>query len=1033
MNAAPVGPTLSVAAKAKDPAADDGALSADRPFPGLRPFTFADRAYFFGRERQIYALYRLLESGRFIAVIGSSGSGKSSLVLAGLLGLLSEEAAEPHGPNWVCRDMRPGSRPLSRLASTLACLAENGDADGAARRRDRIDWRLRQSSFSFEAALEEAGGLRGRSLLLVVDQFEELFRFGLAGVGPRRLALDETRAREEATQFVQILLDADRRRLENVRVLITMRSDFIGDCAFFRGLSEAVSLTQYLVPNLTHSQLEDVIRKPIEEAGATIEPELVERLINDSGDGLDQLPVLQHCLMRLWDCAGDAANARARQPEPKPRRLTRDTYRDIGGIAEALSRHADQILGDCVGDQKLAAEQAFRALSELDREGRAIRRALPFDQLLAEAGVSEKDLRAVLDRFRAPSCSFLVPPTSASPMLAVEDRLDIGHEALLRRWRTLAGDSALLSSPAAKGWLAEEDEDGRHYRLLVSMLGEDGQDSGTLPKPEETDRWWAERPRTRAWANRYGGRLEDVRKLIDENIAAKRQLREAQRRSKRNRILLASLGVAGVLAALAWGVVLRQEEIDKSAMRSAKTLLEKVLEAYNDKSLDPAGAASLAAISGQFLDEARKASETSAADLLWGQALDVEVDLKANLGRNSEALDLARRAKSVGLSLTASNPRAQDSLQLLYDSTIRVGNALAGMGDARDLEALKREALKREALNEYDEAVGVAGKIDDKTGAGYLIDGHMKIGDIHQDLKQFPEALAEYKSGLSTCEAALSKDPQSSNLLRNEGKAFFRIAEFLRTQKSLDEARTFFRKALEVQDALVARNAQEALAGQKKLDPSLKSNLSETYTQWALLEKKAGNLHLALAKLQRGIALDEELRASQPSSLKWLYDLAPNYRLAAEILEHSPDQALDYYRKLFDARRNLAFPSQRDPESLEKFAEAAKLVGDHSSGVPRFEAYRAAVSTWGRLIDDPKVYSSATTHFDDVEGFARVFAKAGDWLDAQTAYRVAMKIAVLNYVENPSDTPWRDKAEAAERALVATEKPAETAPADPRH
>src|SRR5208283_3415783 len=105
MNVAPSAPALSAEATARDPAADEAALSAERPFPGLRPFTFADRAYFFGRERQVYALYRLLESGRFIAVIGSSGSGKSSLVLAGLLGLLDEETRDPNGPKWICLDM----------------------------------------------------------------------------------------------------------------------------------------------------------------------------------------------------------------------------------------------------------------------------------------------------------------------------------------------------------------------------------------------------------------------------------------------------------------------------------------------------------------------------------------------------------------------------------------------------------------------------------------------------------------------------------------------------------------------------------------------------------------------------------------------------------------------------------------------------------------------------------------------------------------------------------------------------------------
>jgi hypothetical protein len=306
MNVAPPGLAAS-AFSAAPSAGDESALSADRPFPGLRPFAFADRAFFFGRDRQKFALYRLVEAGRFIAVIGSSGSGKSSLVLAGLRGLLAEETANPGGSNWVCLDMRPGATPLKRLATALARLSESDTADGAAKRRDRIEYGLRQSSFSFESALKEAGGLGDRTLLLIVDQFEELFRFGRVGLGPRRARIEEARARDEATQFVQILLDADRRRLEKVHVLITMRSDFIGDCAYFHGLSEAVSATQYLVPNLTRGQIEEVIRRPVEEAGATIEPELVERLINDCGDELDQLPVLQHCLMRLWDRAGARA------------------------------------------------------------------------------------------------------------------------------------------------------------------------------------------------------------------------------------------------------------------------------------------------------------------------------------------------------------------------------------------------------------------------------------------------------------------------------------------------------------------------------------------------------------------------------------------------------------------------------------------------------------------------------------------------------------------------------------------------------
>ena len=139
--------------------------------------------------------------------------------------------------------------------------------------------------------------------MLVVDQFEELFRFGLAGLGYRGGSVEEARRGMRRRSSCRSCSTRPP-RIQNVRVLITMRSDFIGDCANFHGLSEAVSATQYLVPNLTRSQLEEAIRKPIEKAAGTIEPELVERLLNDCGDELDQLPVLQHCLMRLWDRAG---------------------------------------------------------------------------------------------------------------------------------------------------------------------------------------------------------------------------------------------------------------------------------------------------------------------------------------------------------------------------------------------------------------------------------------------------------------------------------------------------------------------------------------------------------------------------------------------------------------------------------------------------------------------------------------------------------------------------------------------------------
>ncbi len=252
-----------------------------------------------------------------------------------------------------------------------------------------------------------------------------------------------------------------------------------------------------------------------------------------------------------------------------------------------------------------------------------------------------------------------MPSLSVSPTLAADERIDIGHEALLRRWKKIAGKPEAVDPKTGRpppGWLAEEQIDGQRYHTLVSLLdGAAGGERATLDDPERTKDWWEHLPRTAAWADRYGGKFEQVKKLIDDAI-------EAKGRSKRNRRLAAALGVAVVLGAAGWMWIAHeraQAKLDKSAMTSAKSLLEDVLQAYTDKSLDLAGARSLAAISAQFLDNVRQSSKTSAADLLWGQSLNDEADLYAILGNNVQSLAVAKQAKDVAQSLMQSNSDAQ--------------------------------------------------------------------------------------------------------------------------------------------------------------------------------------------------------------------------------------------------------------------------------------------------------------------------------------------------------------------------------------
>jgi len=501
-------------------------LSAQQPFAGLRPFEFADRAYFFGRSEQVYALYRLTAFG-FIAVIGSSGSGKSSLVRAGLFPLLLEP---DDGKPWCVAVLRPGDDPLGHLADAVAGLApgdEDEDAADRAARRDRVGHLLARSSAGLAEALAELPRLAGRRVLIVVDQFEELFRY--AGSDDDKVA--GAQWREKAASFVQLLLQLHRRQ-STAHVMITMRSDFIGDCAQFPKLPEAVSDVQFLVPSLTRMQREEAIRGPIRKAGGTIEPGLVERLLNDVGYELDQLPVLQHCLARTW------GHAQARSTPPA---LTVDDYRFVGEMDGAISQHADEIMRDLPGLEPVV-EQVFRALCERDSEGRATRRALAFRRLVDETGMPEADVRRVVDRFRAADCSFLLPSTDAVPALQDETRIDVVHESLLRRWERITGSGAVR-----RGWLDDEDEDGRYYRSLLARI-DGGETTLPLDRVEERYRWWTSRPRTAAWAERYGGGHDRVAQLFDDS-------RRALRQRRRSRQLLA-IGTAVTAIAIITGIAL---------------------------------------------------------------------------------------------------------------------------------------------------------------------------------------------------------------------------------------------------------------------------------------------------------------------------------------------------------------------------------------------------------------------------------------------------------------------------------------------
>src|SRR5262245_61568750 len=193
-----------------------------------------------------------LEDSAFVAVVGSSGSGKSSLVRAGLLPLL--RGGFLFGTDdWKIAVVRPGHEPYQRLARKLAAFREDIPQD------DVLTW-LRRSDDGLLQAVNQLCGNHKTHVLVVIDQFEELFGFRRAGGSVR--SLQNCASRDEASAFVAMLLAAARKVGQRLRVMITMRSDFVGDCEVFLELPQAVSQSQFLVPRLTRSQMEAAITGP---------------------------------------------------------------------------------------------------------------------------------------------------------------------------------------------------------------------------------------------------------------------------------------------------------------------------------------------------------------------------------------------------------------------------------------------------------------------------------------------------------------------------------------------------------------------------------------------------------------------------------------------------------------------------------------------------------------------------------------------------------------------------------------------------
>lgn len=547
------------------------------PYKGLRPFEEADAAEFFGREALTAQLLSRLTptppaaaagrepsqvADRFLAVVGPSGSGKSSVVKAGLLPAL-RRGALPGSANWFVVELLPGAHPLDELEIGLLRVA------------------VRQPPNLMEQLRRDARGLlraarlilpENGELLLVIDQFEEVFTRAV-----------DTAEREHLLQSLYAAVSEPR---SPVHVILTLRADFYDRPLLHPDFGRLMRARTEVVLPLTAEELADAIRKPAERAGARLEEGLVTAIVADVAEQPGALPMLQYALTELFERRDDNM-------------LTRRAYAEIGGVSGALARRAEEVYAALDESAQAAARQVFLRLVTLGEGVEDTRRRVlqaELEAISAQPSAISDQLSAVSDQPSAGGQPFSAIQTVLEAYgrsrLLTFDRdpatraptVEVAHEALLREWTRL------------RGWLDESRADVRMQRLLGLAAGEwveAGRDPSFLLRGARLSQF-------ESWTRETDLALtQDERAYLDASLEDRRQ-REAEEEARRRReaalehrarrvlqglvaVLLAAVLISGGLAIYA--LIQRQAALKQASIGLASQALLELEGATPERSV----------------------------------------------------------------------------------------------------------------------------------------------------------------------------------------------------------------------------------------------------------------------------------------------------------------------------------------------------------------------------------------------------------------------------------------------------------------
>lgn len=527
------------------------------PYLGLQAFSEEDAPFFFGRESLTRQLVNALRQASFLAVVGASGSGKSSVVQAGLVAQLRQGRALPGSDRWWIRSLRPGDRPLDALAKRLV---DPGTAKEQMLQQMQIEGLLHLGAEGF------VQWLRSRPepmILLVVDQFEELFTLATP---------------TDRQQFLDLVLAGVEFAGDRFKLVLTLRTDFMAPCLELPQLAERLQQASILVPpHLSAADYRQIITQPAEKVGLRVDPELVEVLLQELNHGAGDLPLLEFVLEQVWQ-------------HRTPGELTLSVYQQqIGGLKGALERKAQAVYDSLDPAAQACARWIFLSLTQLgDGTEDTRRRILKSDLVVKKfpAALVERTLQAlvaaklvVINTETPPPASqdtpaptphhakgdspptpptSSIPPTPSTPPPAT---IEVAHEILIRHWSTLRWwleeNRTRLSllrqiEAAALQWK----QSGRQQDFLLQGVRLDAAEEIYVKYTDELS--------------------QDVQAFIEAGLAQRdRQQKEAQHRLQRARRAIALISTLGLCTAVLGGVAfLQQQQAQQNEIAALNALSE---------------------------------------------------------------------------------------------------------------------------------------------------------------------------------------------------------------------------------------------------------------------------------------------------------------------------------------------------------------------------------------------------------------------------------------------------------------------------